>query len=266
MGRSQVQLNQDEARVFELETAYRALNIYAPKSGMLIYAKDRYGQKIRIGSTVSRWMPVIATLPDLSRMISITYVNEIDISKVKTGQKVKLGIDAFPEKQLEGEVISVANIGQAIPRSDAKVFEVRVRIFGSDPDLRPAMTTSNVIQTGSFTEEIYIPTDAIFQNDSLRYVYLRNDKATVRQIVDTGDENENFTIIRKGIKEGDILLVNRPVESEDLPLAGMDIYEEIKKRTEEQLKNEQNGQDSATAETYSSPEMNIKPKENTPDR
>jgi HlyD family secretion protein len=266
VGRSQVELSQDEARVSELETAYRALNIYAPKSGMLIYAKDRFGQKIRIGATVSRWMPIIATLPDLSRMISITFVNEIDISKVKTGQKVTLGIDAFPEKQLEGEVISVANIGQAIPRSDAKVFEVRVRIFGSDQDLRPAMTTSNVIQTGSFTEEIYIPTDAIFQNDSLRYVYLQKDKDILRQIVDTGEENENFTIIRKGLNEGDKLLINRPLQSEDLPMAGMEIYEEIKKRTEQQLENEQKDQDSAVAETDSAPEMNNKPKENTPVR
>jgi HlyD family secretion protein len=62
-------------------------------------------------------------------MISVTYVNEIDISKVRPGQKVTLGIDAFPEKQLEGEVIAVANIGQALPRSDAKVFEVRIRVF-----------------------------------------------------------------------------------------------------------------------------------------
>jgi RND family efflux transporter MFP subunit len=237
VNRSQVNLNQREARVSELEVAYRVLNIYAPHSGMLIYAKDRFGQKIRIGATVSRWMPIIATLPDLSQMISVTYVNEIDISKVKPGQKVTLGIDAFPEKQLEGEVITVANIGQLMPRSDAKVFEVRIRVFGSDPELRPAMTTSNVIQTGSYTDEIYIPSDAIFQNDSSRFVFLQKNNLVVRQIVDTGNENENFTIIRKGIEEGDRILLNRPDQPEDLPLAGLEILDEIRKREEEQLKN-----------------------------
>ena len=55
-------------------------------------------------------------------MLSTTYVNEIDISSIKVGQKVILGIDAMPEKELEGEVVSVANIGQPMPRSDAKVF------------------------------------------------------------------------------------------------------------------------------------------------
>jgi len=245
--RSQVNLNQREARVRELEVAYRSLNIYAPRTGMLIYAKDRYGQKIRIGATVSRWMPIIATLPDLSQMISVTYVNEIDISKVRPGQKVTLGIDAFPEKELQGEVLTVANIGQPLPRSDAKVFEVRIRVFGSDSELRPAMTTSNVIQTGSFSEEIFIPTDAIFQNDSLLFVFLQQNNTIVRQIIDTGEENENYTIIRKGINEGDQVLVNRPENDDDLPLAGLEILEEIRQREEEMLKNAGQGHNKTNA-------------------
>lgn len=242
VNRSQVNLSQREARVNELRDAYQSLNIYAPKSGMLIYAKDRFGQKIRIGATVSRWMPIIATLPDLTQMISVTYVNEIDISKVQPGQKVTLGIDAFPEKELKGEVITVANIGQPIPRSDAKVFEVRIRVFGSDPELRPAMTTSNVIQTGVYSEEIYIPSDAIFQNDTIRYVYLQQNTGIIRQIIDAGDENENFTIIRKGINEGDKLLINKPELADDLPLTGLEILAEIRQREAEMIQNQSQNQ------------------------
>lgn len=249
VNRRVVIMNQAENRVKELEDAYRVLDIYAPKPGMVIYAKDRFGDKIKSGSTISRWMPIIATLPDLSQMISVTWVNEIDISKVKIGQKVTLGADAFPEKELQGEVISVANIGQPMPRSDAKVFEVRIRVFGSDPDLRPAMTTSNVIQTGVYTEELFIPTEAIFGNDSLRYVYLYG-KSPFRQVVDTGDENENFTVIRKGIKEGDQVLLAPPENEKELPLRGMEIYEEIKAR-EAALKN---GPAQPAAEVQEGPE------------
>ncbi len=245
VNRRVVSMNLSENRVKELEDAYRLLNILAPKPGMVIYAKDRFGDKIKSGSTVSRWTPVIATLPDLSRMISVTYVNEIDISKVKLRQKVTLGTDAFPEKKLEGEVISVANIGQPLPRSDAKVFEVRIRVFGSDPDLRPAMTTSNVIQTGTFREEVFVPTDAVFMNDTMKYVFLEG-KTVTRQIVDTGEENENFTIIKKGVEPGQKVLLSRPQNEDKLPINGMEIYQEILKReaeekadtteTEEQIK------------------------------
>ena len=47
----------------------------------------------------------------------------------------------------------------------------------------------------------------------------------------------SFTIIRKGIDEGDQILINRPDNPEDLPLTGLEILEEIRIREEEQLKN-----------------------------
>jgi len=62
-------------------------DIYAPMSGMIIYSKGWRG-KIKTGSTISPWNPVVAELPDLSSMISKTYINEIDIRKVILGNKV----------------------------------------------------------------------------------------------------------------------------------------------------------------------------------
>ncbi len=198
---------------------------------MVIYAKDRFGDKIKVGSSVSQWMPTIATLPDLTSMISITYVNEIDISKIKVGQKVKIGIDALPGKILEGQVITVANIGQPLPKSDAKVFEVKVKIFGYVNNLKPAMTTSNIIQTGLFPDTLFIPTDAVFEDDSMQYVFLDNGPI-VKQVVDLGDENENYIMVREGLEEGDVILLTKPDAPDDLPVKGMDIYREIKKRKE----------------------------------
>ena len=227
--RRKVYLKQKQQRVADLEKAYESLNITAPKPGMVIYEKDRFGTKIQVGSTVSRWSPTIAILPDLSSMNSKTYVNEIDISKIKVGQKATLGIDAFPEKELSGEVISVANIGQPLPKSDAKVFEVILRVFGSDKDLKPAMTTSNIIQTGIFKDTLFVPSDAVFTNDSMQYVYLNRGKI-VRQIVDLGSENENYTVVNKGLSVGDVVCLTEPSEPDNIPFTGFDIYEEIKSR------------------------------------
>lgn len=232
VNRRVVFMNQKENRVRDLENAYRSLDIYAPKPGMVIYAKDRFGEKTKTGTTISRWTPVIATLPDLSKMISVTYVNEIDISKIRSGQKVTLGIDAFPGKKMEGEVIALANIGQLLPKSDAKVFEVKIRLFGSDPDLRPAMTTSNIIRTGTYSNEIFIPSDAIFNDDSLKYVFVW-DEFPVRQIVETGPENENFTVIKQGLQPGSRILLTPPVHGKDFPVRGMEIYYQLKKEKEE---------------------------------
>ncbi|MCA1761328.1 MAG: hypothetical protein LC658_16280, partial [Bacteroidales bacterium] len=74
--RKKIELRQLESRVNKLNDVYHSLVISAPKAGMVIYGKDRTREKIKVGSTVSPWMPVIATLPDLSSMLSTTFVNE----------------------------------------------------------------------------------------------------------------------------------------------------------------------------------------------
>ena len=92
---------------------------------MVIYTKGWDGKPIKAGSQISTWRPVVATLPDLSVMLSKTYHNEVDVRKVKTGQKVEIGLDAFPDKKLTGVVTRVANVGEQRPNSDSKVLKRR---------------------------------------------------------------------------------------------------------------------------------------------
>jgi len=216
--------------------------ILAPKPGMVIYYREWSGQKRKVGSTVSPWDLTVATLPDLSIMNSKTYVNEIDISKVKKGQKVRVGVDAFPEKKYIGEVIEVANIGEQLPNTDAKVFEVVIRVNGFDPILRPSMTTSNQIVTNVYDSVQYLPLEAIHAEDSLSYVYTKKGK---KQIVVTGEMNENFIIIEKGISSSDDIYLSVPEKVEKFDLVGEElipiIQEKVKtkKLEEEKLKVEQ---------------------------
>lgn len=224
------EVKQRQTRLDKLQEVLQSLKIYAPESGMLIYGRDNTREKIKVGSTVSAWMPIIATLPDMSAMMSLTFVNEIDISRIKTGQKVSIGIDAVPDKKLEGEVILVANIGQPMPKSDAKVFEVKIKVFGDVEGLKPAMTTSNIIRTGVFADTLFIPSETIFKNDSMQFVVVEQKNGFVKKVVDLGDENENYTIVRKGLQTGEILLFNLPENHEKLAIEGIEILKEIQKR------------------------------------
>jgi HlyD family secretion protein len=232
MERRNIDFRLKQQRVDDLLKLYDALIIKAPKPGMVIYAKDRFGIKIQIGSVLTPWSPIIATLPDMTKMISETYINEIDIARIKVGQKVTLSIDAFPDKELKGEVISVANIGQPMPKSDSKVFQVNIRVFGSDPDLKPAMTTGNIIQTGAFIDKIFVPSEAVFETDSTKFVYVKKQNV-VRQIVDIGDENEDYIIVNKGVAEGETLLLNEPEKLDDIETVGWEIYKEQVLRLQE---------------------------------
>ena len=218
-------------RSTELQKLFNTLEIKAPKAGIITYYKYSWGEIIKTGSKVGPYSSIIASIPEMSNLISRTFINEIDISKVKIGQKVTVGIDAFPEKRLSGEVISVANIGQSMPNSDAKVFEVKIKIFGKDKELKPSMTTSNAIEAGIFKDTLMVATDAVFENDSLKFVYLGKEKP-VKQIVWLGDENENFVLIKKGLKENDVVWLSEPKNAEDLKFKGQNIYTEIVKDKE----------------------------------
>jgi len=239
--RQNINYRQLNERYEGLNGLYQSLTITSPKAGIVTYIKNPWGIT-KVGSEVSG-NGAVATIPDMGNLISRTFINEIDISKVREGQQVNVGIDAFPEKKMNGEVIAIANIGQSMPNSDAKVFEVKIKVFGEDPDLKPAMTTSNIIYTNTYADTLFIPVDAVFENDSMQFVYLQKGKIT-RQIVKLSEANENFVIVSGGLQEGDQLCLNEPDHPEEIPFEGMDIYAEIKKEKEEKEKKaEQERQD-----------------------
>lgn len=226
-----INYKQAKERVDLLQSVYDALTIRSPKSGIIGYYRySGRGAAVKANSTISTRSPAIATFPKMNTLISTTYINEIDISRIKAGQKVAIGIDAFPEKMLEGEVSSIANVGQLLPRSDAKVFEVKIKVIGDDEELKPSMTTSNVIQTGYAEEAVFVPLESVFTNDSLSYVYLseKDGRKIQKQVVETGIQNENFVVALQGVKEGDRVLLSEPENAESLTFEGMDIYQSIK--------------------------------------
>jgi hypothetical protein len=221
-------VNEQRQRVNDLQVVLSKFVIRAPSDGMIIYKRDRMGAKRKVGSSVSPWDNVVATLPDMSSMISKTYVNEIDVSKVKPGQKVEIAVDAFPEKSYTGEVTSVANIGEQLPNADAKVFEVVIDVNESDPILRPSMTTGNKIITKTIDNVIYIPLESVQAGpDSIPFVYLKSGK---KQIVVLGESNENNVVVDQGLEAGVQIYLSTPENIEKFNLVGQDLIEVIRDR------------------------------------
>jgi len=150
-------------------------------------------------------------LPDLSSMNSITYINEVDIRKVSVGQQVDIGLDAFPDKKLKGEVTRVANVGEQRPNSDAKVFQVTVELDEVDGDLRPAMTTSNKIYTEVIEKTISIPLECLHSfQDSITYVFKQQAMNFEAQEVQVGATNAERAEILLGLNANDDVYLSNP--------------------------------------------------------
>jgi len=215
-------------RVRDFEEVLEEFTVKAPAAGMVIYKRERNGSKRKVGSIINPMDRVVATLPDLTSMISKTYINEIDINKLKPGQKVLISVDAFPKKGFKGEVSFVANIGEKLPNTNDKVFEVLIKIDGSDPDLRPSMTTGNKIIINTYPEAIFIPIECVQAGtDSITFVYKKN---RTRQVVLPGSSNDKYIVIEKGLEPGTQIYINNPVNPEKFRLTGEELIPELKDR------------------------------------
>jgi multidrug efflux pump subunit AcrA (membrane-fusion protein) len=164
---------------------------------------------------------VVATLPDLSSLLSKIYISEIEIRKVKPGLEAEIRVDAFPDKVFRGKVYTMANIGEKLENSDTKVFEVMVKIDGSDPALRPSMTTSNKVVINKLSDVIYIPAECVHAGiDGIPFVYTK-DKT--KQIVVTGESNDKNIVIERGLEPKQAVYVIQPEDAEDFKLAGEEL-------------------------------------------
>lgn len=207
--------------VNDLEDVLAGFVITAPSPGMIIYKKDRRGNKIKAGTSINPFERVVATLPDLTTMLSKIYVSEVEISKVKPGLLVNINVDAFPKKVFTGKVISVANIGEKLPNTDSKVFEVMIKVDGTDPTLRPTMTTGNKVIIKIFKDAVFIPTECLHTGvDGIPFVYTKN---RTKQIVFPGDSNEKNIVIEKGLEPGTLIYLGQPENSKKFKLAGKDL-------------------------------------------
>ena len=160
-------------------------------------------------------------------------MNEVDIRRIKVGQPVNIGLDAFPDKKLTGKVTKVANVGMQRPNSDAKVFEVLIEIDAVDNTMRPGMTTGNTIITANYKDALSVPLEALQSfADSISYVYVSDGLNFRRQEVLVGPTNANAAIIEMGVSEDDRVYLSMPAKETNIK--DISLLEELKGKRNQQ--------------------------------
>ena len=204
------ELSKIKKKLTDLTNLLKSFTIYSNSNGMITYAKNWDGSKKKVGSSISPWDPTIANLPDLTKMESKTYANEVDIRKIKKDLPVKIGFDAFPEIEIDGIITSVANVGEKKKGSDIKIFQLLIKLSETNKDIRPGMTTSNRILTFSKVDVFTVPLEAIFSKDSIKFAYVKSGFSIDKKQVELGESNNDEVIITKGLNEEDVVYLNEP--------------------------------------------------------
>jgi HlyD family secretion protein len=119
-------------------------------------------------------------IADMSTINVEVKVDETDITNVKYGQKAKVKVDALGEKELEGEVVEIAQTaltrsGQTIAQTatsgsqEAKDFKVVIRLVNTSDEardrLRPGMSATTVITTDRHENVVAVPLQALVERD-----------------------------------------------------------------------------------------------------
>ena len=201
----------------KLKKAMAATRVTSPQAGMIMYAKDYRGRKIKVGDNISFWRPELATLPDMSVLVSETYIKEIDISKVAEGDSAEVTIDALPGKKYNGIVSRIANIGQELPGFDTKVFKVYIDLEQNSKEMKPAMSTINNIIVESYADVLKIPRQCLFSRNGNSFVFFKKEGKIWKKQVTPGSENEEEVIIEAGLEENQKILLKIPENEEVIP-------------------------------------------------
>ncbi|MBN2764404.1 MAG: hypothetical protein JXR41_15025, partial [Bacteroidales bacterium] len=205
----QVQTQKNELEVIQKAMASCVIN--SPGDGILMLGKNPLeGEKYKRGSYIYYFFPLIGMLPDMNTINSKVYVKEIDIAKINVGDSVLISFDALEEVSLPGEVTWISTMGENHKDYDMQVFSVIIWLKKNDPRLKPAMSSNNEIIYSRLNDVLTIPVNALYKEDSLSYVFLKEGNKILKKVVTPGPENEEYIVIEEGLTEGDQIFIQPP--------------------------------------------------------
>lgn len=213
----EMEIRQDEINLEKTLNDKERLTIKAPGPGLVVYKITWRGgdwSKIKVGDTPWRSQALLE-LPDLSVMLVESSVNEVDVSKVKVGLPVEIKLDAFPDPTFHGEIIEVAALARTEEGvSDAKLFDILVRVEESDPVLKPGMTAKARIIIDRIPDQAWVPIESVFQQEGKSIVWEKRGGSWKATEVELGARNDDYVIIKSGIELGSVIALVDPTAVE----------------------------------------------------
>jgi RND family efflux transporter MFP subunit len=141
----------------------------------------------------------IATLISTQQIVEIS-LNEVDISKVKVGQKAVLTFDAIEGLTITGTVADMDSIGTAT--QGVVNYAVKISFDTQDDQVKPGMSVSASIITDIRQDALLIPNSAVKSQGETTYVEILENGKPKSQTVQIGIANDSSTEIISGVNEG----------------------------------------------------------------
>jgi membrane fusion protein (multidrug efflux system) len=204
-------LKSAKAQVDEQRALIDKKNIRAPFAGRLGIRNVDFGQYLNPGTK-------IVTLQALDPIFVDFYLPQKAISQIKTGDKVTVKTDSFPDLSFAGEISAIN------PRVNQGTRNVAVRARVHNPKhlLLPGMFVTTDIQIGVPQRHITLPQTAITFNPYGNTVFLietqgkgkdgKPQLVAQQKFVTTGDTRGDQIAILKGVKPEDEVVTSGQIK------------------------------------------------------
>lgn len=171
-------------------------NITAPISGKVIQKNIKAGEKL---DNTNSQTPM-AIISDLSSLVFTISVDELDISKIKLGQKVSITADALEGQRFTGVIDNISIVGTS--SNGVTSYPVRVLIDNSEESaLIPGMNVDATIVIESKENVLRVPTTAVNRGNTVTLAGGENVQ------VELGLSDNSYVEIISGLNEGDEVIV-----------------------------------------------------------
>jgi len=183
-----------------LDDARDLLNDYsitAPFSGIVAKVNVKKGDNISSSTSV-------ATLIT-KQLVAIISLNEVDVAKVKVGQKSTLAFDALEDLSITGVVSEVDTIGTV--SQGVVSYNVKVNLDVSDPRIKSGMSVASSIIVDSKSDVLVIPSSAIKTSNGVSYVETSKDGKVSQTSIEVGLSDDTNTEVISGLLENDQIVI-----------------------------------------------------------
>lgn len=180
--------------------------IYAPISGKVSGLSLQVGSVINSQSssnTNATTNKIAAVTTDAMPTISVN-LSEIDVPKIKVGDKATITFDAFSDKTFTGKVVSIDLTGSVA--SGVTSYPAVILLDTKSNEILPNMAASANIITDRKIDVLMVPVSAVTTTDGLSTVQVMKNGKPQSMEVETGISSDDYTEIVSGLKEGDTVV------------------------------------------------------------
>lgn len=202
-------------RVKSTKDELDGLVLRSPKRGLAVRnTSPLTDTKFAVGDNVWGNM-VIVSIPEMDQMKVKLQASETDYRYININDAVTFHFDALPGSIGFGKIINKMPVGKGLTKtSKVKFFEIEASIDSTDVIPDPGFTARCHITLKQVKDTIVIPQVAVYEQDSMKVVYIKGNKGFQMRQVEMAETSAKEAVISRGIHAGETVALRKPAESD----------------------------------------------------